>query len=268
MKRYTLTAHIIKTSLNLVKIEQKNADMPLFNLVRKERNLLIYQLGDNQYLCVYGFGVVTVFGIEDKKEITKLLRRCSVGEEEANIKDAKAVSDEYAVDIDPEQAETVDFDFARFREMTLEKLLLVSHVIAQSVAIDFLEEQIIDTMQDIENINSNMAAKGTLVIKGRAALKMVGKSGNMVHFIINRLSLLDKPDIAWEDKDAETLFDGLRKMFELDDRFSALNYKLEFIQESTRNMLDTLANRRSEHLEVIIIVLIAVEIIFALLGVY
>jgi required for meiotic nuclear division protein 1 len=266
MQRHPISAQYLKTSLNLAKIEQKNTDLPLFNLVRKERNLLLYKLGETQYLCIFSFGVVVTFGFEDKKEIAKLLRRCTVGEEEVPVKDVKAVSEDYAVIIDPEQPENVDYDFARFKQLSLEKLLLVFHVIAQSVAIDFLENQIGETLQDVEIIHSNLAAKGSLAVKSSEALKMVGKSGNMVHFIINRLSLLDKPDTAWEDKDAESLFTSLRKMFELDDRFSALQFKIEFVQDSSQNILNTLAAKRSEYLEIIIIVLIAVEIIMAMVG--
>lgn len=266
MQRYPLTAQYLKTTLNLAKIEQKNADLPLFNLTKKERNLLVYKLSETQYLCIFSFGVVAIFGVDDKKEISKLLRRCTVGEEEVPVKDAKTVFEDYAVVIDPDQAESVDYDFARFKQLSLEKLLLVFQVIAQSVAIDFLDNQIGETLQDIESIHNNLAAKGSLAVKGKDALKMVGKSSSMVHFIINRLSLLDKPDTAWEDKDAESLFVSLRKMFELDDRFSALRFKIEFVQDSSQNILNTLATRRSEHLEIIIIVLIAVEIIMAFAG--
>jgi len=267
MQRYPLSAHYLKTSLNLAKIEQKNADLPLFTLFRKERNALIYKLSDTQYVAIYSFGVVTVFGIDDKKEIGKLLKRCAVGDEESAAIEVKPISEEYAIVIDAEQPESVEFDFTRLKQLTVEKLILVFHVVAQSVAIDFLENQVQESMQDIERIHGSLATKGSLATNGKSILKMVGKNGNIIHFIINRLSLLDKPDITWEDKEAETLFTGLRKMFELDDRFSAMRYKLEFIHDSSETMMTALHTKRAELMELTVILLIAIEIIMFLPGV-
>jgi len=267
MQRYSLTAHYIKTSLNLAKIEQKNADLPLFSLFRKERNALIYKVTDSQYVSIYSFGVVTVFGFDDKKEIAKLIKRCAVSDDETTTIEVKPIVEDYAVVIDPDQPESVEFDFTRLKQLTVEKLLLVFHVVAQSVAIDFLENQVQESMQDIERIHGALATKGSLATNGKSILKMVGKNGNIVHFIINRLSLLDKPDITWEDKEAEALFTGLRKMFELDDRFSAMRYKLEFIHDSSETMMTALHTKRAELMELTVILLIAIEIIMFLPGV-
>jgi len=265
--RIPVYSYYIKNSLNLAKIEQKNADLPLFTTVRKERNLLVYQSGENQFVCVYAFGVVTVCGIEDKKEIAKLLKRFAYGEELEEGKDPKTPPEDYAIVVDPELAESVEFDHVRLKQFTLEKLLLLSHVMAQSVAIDFVERRIADTQQVLERLHGLLEEHGRLIATNtRSILKTVGMSGNMVHFMVTRLSLLDKPDITWEDKDAESLFLNLRKMFELDDRFEALRFKLEFIKDSSVTLIDILSTKRAHTLEIIIIVLIVIEIIFALIG--
>ena len=130
MQRYSLTAHYIKTSLNLAKIEQKNADLPLFSLFRKERNALIYKVNESQYVSIYSFGVVTCFGIDDKKEVTKLIKRCAVSDDERTTIEVKPIVEDYAVVIDPDQPESVEFDFTRLKQLTVEKLLLVFHVVA------------------------------------------------------------------------------------------------------------------------------------------
>ncbi len=261
MQKYPLSAHYVKNSLNLAKIEQKNADLPLFTLFRKERNLLVYKSSDSQYVCVYSFGVVVVCGIEDKKEIGKLIRRFAYGDEEQS-KVNKVMPEEYSIVIDPDQPETVEFDYTRLKQLSPEKLLLIFHVVAQSVAIDYLEGHVLETLQRFEGFHNEMEQKGKLVAKAADVIKILGGSGNTVYFIINRLSLLDKPDITWEDKEAELLFTNLRKMFELDDRFIALRFKLQYIQDSSETILEALHTRRAEFLEIIVIVLILIEIIF------
>lgn len=258
MQRFSLTAHYIKTSLNLAKTELKNTDLPLY---RKERNLLVYKLADDQYVCVYSFGVVTVFGIDDKKEIAKLMRRFGrTGEEEALVKIGDAAAEEYPVIIDEQQPEGVEFDVVRLKQQSIEKLLLIFHVIAQSVALDFLEKRIQEAAAQFDRIHLNLAQKGALITTRKDIMKMIGFSGNMINFIISQMSLLDKPDITWEDKDAEVLHTNLRKMFELEDRFSAMRFKIENLQDSSELMLDVLNSRRAEFLEWIIILLFIFDI--------
>lgn len=262
--QYSLTAHYIKHSLNLAKCQAKNPDLTLW---RKERNLLVYKISETQYLCVYSFGVVTMFGVDDRKEKDRLLKRFArLGEEEPGVAMDGLPTEEYPVVIDPSVPESAEFNVLRLKHLSIDKLLLVFHVIAQSVAIDFLEQQVEETLQRFEKIHMNLAKKGLLIATARDVMKTIGTSGNIVNFIVGQLSLLDKPDIAWEDKDAEVLFINLRKMFELEDRFSTIRFKLTFIQDSSELMLDTLQHRRAEFLELTIIGLIVFEIVMALFG--
>jgi len=260
-------AYYVRNSLDLAKIEQKNADLPLLSLVRKERNLLVYQSGHDHYVCVYSFGVVTFCCIEDKKEIAKLLKHFAYGEEIEEGKDPKIAPEDFSVVIDPDQPEGVEFDRVQLKQLTLEKFLLLSHVMAQSVAIDFVERRIADTQQALGRVHVQLEEHGKFVgTNTRGVLKTVGMSGKMVHFMVTRLSMLDKPDITWEDKDAETMFLKLRSTFELDDRFETLRFKLHFIKDSSEMLMDIISTKRMEFMNVIIIVLIAISIFFALVG--
>ncbi len=260
-------AYYVRNSLDLAKIEQKNVDLPLLSLVRKERNLLVYQSGEDHFVCVYAFGVVTFCCTEDKKEIAKLLKRFAYGEEIEEGKDPKIPPEDFAIVIDPDQPESVEFDHVRLKQLTLEKFLLVSRVMAQSVAIDVVERRIAETQQALERVHLSLEEHGKLVATNtRSILKTVGMSGKMVHFMVTRLALLDKPDITWEDKDAEALFLKLRSTFELDDRFEALRFKLHFIKDSSEMLMDIISTKRMEFMNVIIIVLIAISIFFALIG--
>ncbi len=259
-------AHYIGNSLNLAQIEQSSPVLALFPLKRKERNLLVFSSGDNQYLCVYAFGVVTVCGVEDRARIGELLKLLAYGEDLEEGKDPKTPPEDYNIAILPDQPESVEFDHVRLKQLTLEKFLLLSHVMAQSVAIDFVERRIADTQRALESIHSSLAKHGQL--KGtttQGILKTVGMSRNMVHFMVSRLSLLDKPDITWEDKDAEILFMKLREMFELDDRFEALRFKLDFIKDSSETLINVMSAKKAHVLEMIIIVLILIEIVMGLM---
>jgi uncharacterized Rmd1/YagE family protein len=149
----------------------------------------------------------------------------------------------------------------RLRQPAIERLMLVFHVLAQSVAIDFLDRSVEEIMSHFERIHQNLAQKGRLVATRREVLKMIGTSGNMVNFIVGQLSLLDKPDITWEEKEAESLFSSLRKMFELADRFETLRFKITHVQDTSELLLDLLHTRRAEFTEIIIILLFIIDIL-------
>lgn len=260
-QEFSISAHYVKNSLNLAKITQRSVDLQLY---RKERNALIYRLSETQYVCAYAFGVVLFFGQIDRKEMGRQLRSFSrSGEEEVGIVLAETPSEDYLVIIDSDMPESVEFDDVRLKSLNIDRLLMVFHTVAQSVAIDFLDRQVEDAMQRFERIHLNLSKRGTLVATTKEVLQTIGMRGNIVNLVVGQLSLLDKPDIAWEDKEAETLIINLRKNFELDDRFNSLKFKLEFIEDSSELILDILQHRRANFLEITVIMLIAFEIVMA-----
>ncbi|MBI4458099.1 RMD1 family protein [Candidatus Uhrbacteria bacterium] len=258
MERLPISAHYIKASLNLAKIEQKNGDLPL---IKKERTVLVYKPAENQLIFVFAFGVVTLFGISDKKEVAKFLKRFGKGgEEELAIKVIDVAPEDYVVVVDPEQPEAVEFDYVRVKNLSHDKIMIVAHMLAQSVAIDFFDRRAEEMSERFERIHMNLAKKGRVVMTRREIMQTIGTSGGIIIFIIGQLALLDKPDITWEEKEAETLFVGLRKMYELDDRFSSLRFKITQMQDTSELMLDVLNTRRAEFMEVVIILLFVLDI--------
>ena len=82
----------------------------------------------------------------------------------------------------------------------------------------------------------------------------------MKHEIVNNLFLLDKPEVTWDDSVIEKFYDHLYVFFDLKDRFRALEYKINMINDDII-FLNELLNYRTGHMmEIIIILLIAFEI--------
>lgn len=74
------------------------------------------------------------------------------------------------------------------------------------------------------------------------------------------LHLLDKPNILWDNKDAEALYNTLAAALELRERFEIVSYKLESIKDDIVMVTDLTNHQHSAFLEWIIIALIGVEI--------
>ena len=68
----------------------------------------------------------------------------------------------------------------------------------------------------------------------------------------------------WDRPDLERLFARLRDEFEVLERFTALNRKLELISRSVETALGLIQSRRSLRVEWYIVILIVVEILLTL----
>lgn len=254
MQKYELTARYIKNALSLAEIERSNHDIPL---LRRERSLMLFRLSEHKFVGVFSFGVVAVLGAESDDETERLVRRFG-----GDCDNEPVEPEEYEVIVDRDAPETVDFESIRLRDLDVEKVLLSMWAAAQSVVIDYHAERVERSLAAFEPVHRSLAERGKLVMTSRQAMRVIGLGGSATNVIIGKLALLDKPDITWEEEDAERLHLALRKQFELDDRFGILEDKIEFLRESSRTVLEVLEARKSTWLEVIIIVLIAMEFIF------
>jgi uncharacterized Rmd1/YagE family protein len=84
------------------------------------------------------------------------------------------------------------------------------------------------------------------------------------HDMVIDLHLLDKPNILWDNEDAEMLYNSLASTLELKDRFDIVEYKLNSIKDDMMMVMDLTNHNHSSFLEWIIIGLIALEIFMGL----
>lgn len=141
----------------------------------------------------------------------------------------------------------------------------VATVVAQSVSIDYYDEDLRTVLQRVQQIADTIAKTGRPSISRTDLAKFVASSiGSQVE-MIHAMSLLDKPDFTWEDEEAERLYDILRHHFEIAERYRALEAKLATIRESLSQFLEMNATRRSHLLEATIVLLIVFEIVMGLI---
>jgi uncharacterized Rmd1/YagE family protein len=73
----------------------------------------------------------------------------------------------------------------------------------------------------------------------------------------------DKPDVLWDRPDLERLYARIEDEYELKERADALFRKLSVLAETAQVLTDILDTKRSFRLEMIIVILIAVELLIA-----
>ena len=109
-----------------------------------------------------------------------------------------------------------------------------------------------------------MRRESHTIFNRKALLALSREISLFRHDIVADLHLLDKPNILWDNENAETIYNALAEKLELKERFEIVEYKVGNLKEDIGSVTDLINLRHSEFLEWIIIGLIAFEILMGL----
>src|SRR3989344_3364000 len=255
-KEYNLEAYYLAKGINIVKA----ADKLDKNLIGRRREFLAYLLGPHEFLFIFSFGAVVFANIAKdtqlsiKKSLSKFL-----------VSPAKPGYDENYSLREAEHKFNVGEEAADLPVVGIGEVEIAARILAQSVALEYIEDITDEILANIETMNAGFE-KGRFLKDTKATLQLVAQNNSIIQFVINKLSLLDKPDITWGNARLETLFSQLADIFDLRPRFRNIEYKIGFSRDNSEFALTALQNQRANFLEVIIIILIAVDILIYFLG--
>lgn len=215
--------------------------------------------GDH-FIVVYDFGAIVFFDCtkaEREEFMTKLL--ASLPPEPH-----PPLLDDYLIEVRPGAESVVTFDRAVVSNLDTHVVELISLTLAQSVAMDYYEEDVRAAYGRVEEFANTLAARGKIRLSERAINQFVGSILGVRNQIAMTLSLLDAPLATWEREAYDKLYRSLRVAFEIDDRYRTVEHKIQLIQQNLEIFVDLVQYRRSQLLELTVIVLIAFEVVLAL----
>ena len=222
-----------------------------------------YYVRKNDFIVAFTqFNVLAMINMPPHERIS-LLQALGIDIAEHDMK--QMVYQDYRICVDPQLSApfTVDNDAITLHAPTDLNMLIIAYVIAQSVALDVYEQKLAEYSEHsrslIENSDSYSLLKRTKLAKFAKELVLIR------HDLLIDLHLLDKPNILWDNEDAEALYNSLASALELSDRFEVVGYKLESVKDDIVMVMDLTNHKHSAFLEWIIIVLIAVEIVMGLI---
>ncbi len=211
-----------------------------------------------QYLVYTPFNVLTFIHWE-KEAMLDALKKLDVPE--ASRYEHTSLYQDYPIRIDASLAQAcqVSNETITLREKSTLSFIIIALVISQSVGLEKHE-------QDLEKHFAHSRrlldmTKGLSLIK-RSSLAHFAKDLTFIrHAMLTDLFLLDKPNILWDNADAEHLYNHLASILELKDRFDIVAFKLENLKDDISRVLNLINHKHSEFLEWIVIILIGVEIV-------
>jgi uncharacterized Rmd1/YagE family protein len=217
---------------------------------------LFYETGPERYVSVFRYGAACFFNYPEDaiRSFRETLQPFCRHRLETPLQEELSV--ETGV-----PALRISNNEVAFRHPDPDPLRIVMLHVAQSVTLDYYTEL---TSQLLDNTNRHtqlLAQKGRLALSGKKLKKFIGQTLLLKNRIAENLYIFDAPPETWEDEELDRLHSGLKKNFELTDRFRSVAEGLGIVKENLELFKDLLQDRYSNLLEWIIIALIAVEVV-------
>ncbi len=184
-----------------------------------------------RYVAIYRFGSVVFFNISHK-EASRLLEQIKkhavhpipVGFERREF---------FEMALQP-QLETaagkITADRALVRELDMNTVGVVSNIMGQTVALDWHLDTVDELLRNFSNINSSVESTGNFTSMERHTLfQVVARNNSLFIEMVGKMGIKDRSDTAWHLSQYESLHEGMRKEFDLDERFRVSCLQIDYI---------------------------------------
>jgi uncharacterized Rmd1/YagE family protein len=226
------------------------------DLLHNDADELFYKTNANQFIYVFKYGVVCFLGFSEES-IEAFIRQISPF---CKNPFEQKLNEEFQIET---LARENKFGYNKIEIAVAddETLRLIMLNVSQSVALDYYYEQTTKLLEETNFQTQILEKKGKLDISGRNLTKYIGRTLNLKNRIAENLYIFDSPDETWEDENLNKIDIGLKKTFDLQERFRNIQEGLQIVKENLELLKDIMQYRNSNLLEWIIIILIFVEVL-------
>jgi uncharacterized Rmd1/YagE family protein len=221
---------------------------------------MTFKYGASGLVTLFRYGVAVVIGLTAQEEEQvlrslrpRLIRPVAPSEEETALIETAAEKDDQILPGGPIILKT----------MTPDRLIVIADALSKSVVLARDEREVAAVFELTEPFARQLAEYGRAAAGRRAILKHVGNALLVQHRVSGRVAVAEKPDVVWDRPDLDRLYARLEDEYELKERAEALARKLAVIADTAEVLTDIIDTRRSLRLEIIVVVLIAIELLIA-----
>lgn len=220
---------------------------------------LAFRAGEKGIVILFRYGVAVMIAMSPLEE-DEVIRRLN-----GRVIDPIQRREEETVQIEvaPDKDEQFASGVIVVKTFTIEHTLLIADALATSVILAHDEKNVATVFGVIQPIAQELAERGRTPGGRRTILKHIGNALLVQHRVSGLVAVAEKPDVLWERPSLERFYARLEDEYELKERADVLTRKLTVISDSAKAFADIIDTERSLRLELIIVVLIAVEIVIA-----
>jgi len=235
--------------------------LPEAHPIRWSKTQFVVELDGDRLLYVFDFGAIVFVNTPDseRERVVKVFNDKLLHEPHPPLRES------FLVEVRPDASIEMSFDRVVVPDVAPTIIDVIATVLAQSAAIDYYDEDVQAILDKIGAVAGEVARQGRPLGNTRDFVKFVGAAIASQVEIITAISLLDKPDLTWENEVADRLHDKMRSNLEIQERYKALEVKLLTIRESLQTLIEFSQTRRMLVLEASVVALIVLEILLSLL---
>ncbi|MFW7379940.1 MAG: RMD1 family protein [Oligoflexus sp.] len=211
-------------------------------------------------IFIFNFGSIVFWNVSPERQIQEIENL--VGK--AGFEFEQLYSDEYIVE-EGHAAPQVEFNRMLIDRLNHDRAEVIASTLAQSSTMAFYETMVESAWNHVDAMILRLREQGSLSPFPKSLHRQIGDALSMRSQVVRVLHLLDRPDLIWEDRVMDELYGSLRATFDLPERFQALEYKLQLIQQTLELLVGTARDRRLYWLEFAIVFLILFDICFSML---
>lgn len=225
-------------------------------------------LATNPLTIARSGGVVTLYrhGIVVFFDLSQADQAGFLSELMPAVTNAYSVPETESLDIrvDPGGREGVTAGVATLEAASVERLQIIADVLSKSTLLALYERSVASEFDGIEPLAAQLDRTGRVQSNSRDLLKKLGSMLLVEQRMVGRAEITEKPEVLWEHSQLEGLFARLEDEFEITERHTALERKLNLISQTAHTVLELLSSKHSLRVEWYIVMLIVFEIMLTL----
>lgn len=252
-KTHSLRSYAFSQSIDMVELARKYTSS---QSSIDPKASLSSKVGEDGHVFIFNHGSVVFWNVPAEVQ-SEQLNQLLVLEPVPTL---KPISDTFIV---VEQPGPVQMEFNRLiiDHLSLDRMEVIASTLAQSTSMEYYESLVEEAWKQVDEMLGAMRHRGTNNWFIAPINRRIAEALTLRSSVVRVLHLLDKPDLVWEDKIMDEIYGDLRAMFDLPERFQALEYKLQLIQQTLEVLVESMRDRRLYWLELTIVLLILFEII-------
>ncbi|MCX8083814.1 MAG: RMD1 family protein [Calditerrivibrio sp.] len=226
------------------------------------KDAVIVELLDHSTVIVFSYGVTVFWGVDFDTQKSLL---DEIAEFEIDSFSKPIVEDfSFVVDEGQQKTKVTKDVFILHEDSQLIKLA-ISYALSQSTELYSFEESALDIIKRNDYIVKELLSRGKVSLSQKDISKERGRIFKEISQIYLSYGFLDVPEFFWEYPELEPIYQTTANYLDIRPRIEVLNKKLAIIQDLLNMLADEQKHNHSAFLEMVIIILIAIDIIISLI---
>ncbi len=210
------------------------------------------------YVVIFRYGAAVFIGLTATDE-QAVLMQYSRGALSAPVEEERL---ELLIKPDQDEGITVPGRL-QIKSLTPAHVLVLADILAKSIALARYEREIAGVFDTIEPAASTLAVEGRVPRRRKELLRLIGAALLAQHRVSGRIAFAEKPEVLWDHPELERLYARLEDEYEIIERGTLLNGKVNVVASAAQTFTDMIDTARSARLELLIVLLILAELVIA-----